>query len=900
MGKTIEELFKTKQLVDGKTAAEKYEIRNSKDTPLRSSTGAMDLPFKAVQIARRNLSSRTRETRLEQEVTGLRIISKLGGPIIYGTDIFKLSTQKTEMVSAMKDSVNPNNSADSGLLGNLFQKGKEKGLELLNKIGVQLPTKLIPTRISLNKDFKAGKEPDTMATLAKIKQDGAGNLAGKFLAQNAKGTPKQIGNQLLGGGIGLLKGEVKKKLFGAPKQGAQNLAKKGDSEVQYDSTARYSDTVNPIDEDYLKRNDLSSILLARDANTTSVENPISSTAGSSTSTINASKNPFAKVGDKVGDIKKDNEKKLSQAKKVGQQEVSAGKSVGDTKGGAPATTADSVIKYSDTVDETSDDIALRNDLSTILSAKKENEAQNPDNKREIDAAKTNTAPVNSSKNPFANLGQKIGDIKKESEQKLSQAKKVGQQEVSSGKKVGDTKSGGSTTTADSVIKYSDTVDETQDDVKLRNDLSTVLTSKKEKEKETPDRKQQIEAAKGNVGVLNVKQNPFAKSEDKVKSADADTKGGLQSGRKLGQQSISDGTKKVGDLSEATSGDVITYSSTVDETQDDVKLRNDLSTKLEALTKASTAVSSAGGISGLSRTDVQKNMYSSLKNKSSDGKTSNSLKTKYGIESSDKLDFLNEKAQYTATAGGKLQLTDGTYLDDWDFITLKFQSRATGKAVNFRATVSGISETVSPSWDSGKFIGSPFNYYTYSSIERSVSFNFKVYSTTSAQHVAAWQRINFLTGLAYPQGYNQPYATPPFVLLTLGNLYVNKNAYIESLSYTMDDNAGWEIGLNDESVKTYKCPIVVDVAITLKFVESRNTTSGGKFYGFELGREATAEVPSSANAQLSNDANATAGLLTTQPKDTKVDINEKKNLNKKKQTQKSSVKANTNVKNQLKK
>ena len=126
MGKSIEDLFKTKQLVDGKTAAEKYEVRNSKDIILRSSTGAMDLPFKAAQIARRNLSSRTRETRLEQEVTGLRIISKLAGPVIYGTDIFKLSTQKTEMVSVMKDSVNPNNSADSGLLGNLFEKGKAK------------------------------------------------------------------------------------------------------------------------------------------------------------------------------------------------------------------------------------------------------------------------------------------------------------------------------------------------------------------------------------------------------------------------------------------------------------------------------------------------------------------------------------------------------------------------------------------------------------------------------------------------------------------------------------------------------------------------------------------------------------------------------------------------------
>jgi hypothetical protein len=667
MGKTIEELFRTKQLVDGKTAAEKYEIRNSKDIELRSSTGAMNLPFKGAQILRRNLSSRTRETRIEEEVTGLRIISKLAGPVIYGTDIFKLSTQKTEMVSVMKDSVNPNNSADSGLLGNAFQKGKEKGLELLNKIGVQLPTKLIPTRISLNQEFKAGKEPDTMATLAKIKGDGAGNLVGKFLAQNAKGTPKQIGNQVLGGGINLLKGEVKKKLFGASKQGAQNLAKKGENEVQYDSTARYSDTVNPFDEDYFKRNDLSSI----------------------------------------------------------------------------------------------------------------------------------------------------------------------------------------------------------------------FATKKEKETQTPDRKNQIDAAKGNVGALNVKQNPFAKSEDKIKLADKDTKGGLQSGRKLGQKSISDGTKKIGDLSEATSGDVITYTSTVDEAQDDVKLRNDLSTKLEALTKASSVVSRGGGISGLSRTDVQKNMYSSLKN-SKTGKDGTTLKTKYGIESSEKLDFLNEKTTYTSK-DGTLKIKGGTILDDHDFIVLKFKSVHTNETANFRATVTGISETVSPSWDTAKFLGSPFNYYTYSSIERSVSFNFKMYSTTPTQHIACWQRLNFLTGLAYPQGYSGPYAVPPFVEFTLGNLYKRKTTYIESLSYTMDDTAGWEIGSintpskvkvngKEVSMADYKLPIVIDVSITLKIVESKGTTDTQKFYGFSRldsnnSSQPIPTKPTSTNAQKQGDANISSDATKVESSET---------------------------------
>ena len=39
-------------------------------------------------------------------------------------------------------------------------------------------------------------------------------MIGQVLKNSARGTPKQIGNQLLGAGINLLKGEIKKKLFG--------------------------------------------------------------------------------------------------------------------------------------------------------------------------------------------------------------------------------------------------------------------------------------------------------------------------------------------------------------------------------------------------------------------------------------------------------------------------------------------------------------------------------------------------------------------------------------------------------------------------------------------------------------------------------------------------------------
>ncbi len=684
MGKTIEELFKTKQLPDGVTAAEKYEIRDAKEMLLRSSTGAMDLPFKVAQIARRNLSSRLKETRIEQEVTGLRIIAKAGAPIIYGTDIVKLSTQKTEMVTAMKNSVNPNNSADNGLIGNLVDKVKAKGQELLTKIGVQLPVKLIPTKISLNADFKAGKEPDTMATLAKIKNDGAGNLVGKLLAQNVKGTPKQIGNQVLGAGINLLKGEIKKKLFGAPKQGAQNLAKKGDSEIQYDSSARYSDTINPNDEDYFKRNDLSSVLVAKETKQLgggpAVNKRIDELVPRAKDVLNTSKNPFAKIGDKLKDVKKGAEEKLSEAKKQGQQAIAAGKKIGDTKEGASATSADANIKYSETVDETSDDIKLRNDLSSKLEA-------------------LNTAAA---------------------------------------------------------------------------------------------------ALTGNVGSV---QTPNRK---------------------------------------------VTYSTIQDNRKDPVV----------------------------------------------------TLKTKLGIDNGG--DFLNEKTQYVPNDDTKtgLKLKKGGNLDDYDFIPFKFQSitSVSTEVVNFRATLTGITETVSPSWDSAKFIGSPFSYYTYSGIERSLAFNFKIYSTTPAQHIAAWQRINFLTGLAYPQGYRGGTFTPPFIKLTIGNLYKNKECFIESLSYTIDDNGGWEIGalsgkgddnakftINGEttSIDNYKLPVIIDVSVTVKLIESKSTTSAKNYYGFDklprtknkAGKAITTETTSTSN-EKATDINNTDQLeqleeqppVDTQPKE----------------------------------
>jgi hypothetical protein len=122
-----------------------------------------------------------------------------------------------------------------------------------------------------------------------------------------------------------------------------------------------------------------------------------------------------------------------------------------------------------------------------------------------------------------------------------------------------------------------------------------------------------------------------------------------------------------------------------------------------------------------------------------------------------------------------------------------------------AAISGLSETFSPSWSSYRMVGSPFNAYTYDSIDRSVSFNIKLYALNPKQHKENWDNIQKINNLVYPLSYvgSAGAVTPPITNITLGDMYINKSGFIESLSYNVDDEGAWELGRADEEVYEYK-------------------------------------------------------------------------------------------------
>jgi hypothetical protein len=128
----------------------------------------------------------------------------------------------------------------------------------------------------------------------------------------------------------------------------------------------------------------------------------------------------------------------------------------------------------------------------------------------------------------------------------------------------------------------------------------------------------------------------------------------------------------------------------------------------------------------------------------------------------------------------------------------------------------------------------------------------------SEHQKAWRRLNALAGMVYPQGYKGVVnaVAPPIIAVTLGDMYRNRNCYVENMTFSVDENSPWEVGMNGQllngaiaasdwknnggiigygyeftsnvSPKGWVLPMIVDVDITLKFIEGKATVFNSDF------------------------------------------------------------------------
>jgi hypothetical protein len=217
---------------------------------------------------------------------------------------------------------------------------------------------------------------------------------------------------------------------------------------------------------------------------------------------------------------------------------------------------------------------------------------------------------------------------------------------------------------------------------------------------------------------------------------------------------------------------------------------------------------------------------SNKNKKSDN-TPNSLEKYRGISNDgDTINLLTTNDSYTIDDNGKITYGAITVKDLIPFYIGHIKNRPT----LFRANILGLSENVSPSWSTHKFLGNPFNFYTYSGVERSVQFNLQIYAGSKAELATNWEKISQLTAMTYPTINSNRLVDPPIIKFRLGDIYKDKYGYIESLSYEIPDNGVWETEEDGHAL-----PRFITASITIKFIEDTSVLNG--LYGYKKSSQA---------------------------------------------------------------
>ncbi len=258
----------------------------------------------------------------------------------------------------------------------------------------------------------------------------------------------------------------------------------------------------------------------------------------------------------------------------------------------------------------------------------------------------------------------------------------------------------------------------------------------------------------------------------------------------------------------------------------------------------------------------------------------------------------------------------------DYIKFMIYDVVNKELIRLRATISDVSETITPTWETSDYVGKADPVFTYKTTQRKFSFSFTMYSNTRAEFLPMWRKINKLYGLMYPTyaddidtggrkmnglmyfsgssdityeqnnalnskygitpqdaadainsrsgdvkgitetenvlqsknylQYSQSYQEmktknmnvrsftyfmskgrpiAPFIMLTLGDWFVNEPGYLSDLTISVDNNFPWEINLENDLYNVAELPHLVKIQTGFQPIGKKLFENGNNFFGW---------------------------------------------------------------------
>ena len=122
------------------------------------------------------------------------------------------------------------------------------------------------------------------------------------------------------------------------------------------------------------------------------------------------------------------------------------------------------------------------------------------------------------------------------------------------------------------------------------------------------------------------------------------------------------------------------------------------------------------------------------------------------------------------------------------------------------------------------------------VQREISFKLGIVAFGPDELKACWRRINYLTGLVFPYGFNKGIMQPNITQLTIGNVYVNQPGYVTSLSTNFNElSESFEIDAGKQ------VPIAAQMDIKFTLIEKATRIADSPFYGITDGETLTSPM-----------------------------------------------------------
>jgi hypothetical protein len=211
---------------------------------------------------------------------------------------------------------------------------------------------------------------------------------------------------------------------------------------------------------------------------------------------------------------------------------------------------------------------------------------------------------------------------------------------------------------------------------------------------------------------------------------------------------------------------------------------------------------------------------------------NSTNAKYLAENrlnkSKKISYIKDPSNMIAAANAQdlldVQPAYKSINGDFDDAIIVSFAMGNDSPIRFRSYVKDMVQSATPEYKSYQYIGRIEKFISYTSVQRDISFKLGIIAFSKDEIDGVWRRINYLTGLVFPYGFNRGIYQPNITRLTIGNVYVDQPGYITSLNTNFNTiTETWNIDKNKQ------VPISAEIDIKFIIIEKKTKIADSPFY-----------------------------------------------------------------------